>query len=273
MILKGNLVADFLYDDRPEIKGKYTPYLFIKIDEDNKASESYLHSILRAANKWGVKTKVGKRWDEVPCGACFIDLGEGEGPSEWCLTDVDAKSPVILQMYLIGEAYPWTAPCTPEAILEFLDFYEIPVRGRSVCIIGRGDKVGRPLATMLMNRDATVTVCHSKTPEPTLRHNLLNADIIIEASGKKHLFGVSDVRCGATVINVGGGFDEPEGDFQTFTLVPFVGGIGPVTTAMLMTHVLMFEKSFDNGFSLAFNATPNKLFCEGCHNFEREKNK
>lgn len=239
MILKGNLVADWLYDDRPEVKE--APTLFVKIGE-GEDNESYLHSILRASDKWGVKVQVVKRMEDVSERAPFIILDDEKVRNiSRIMGDVDGRHSVSLSDCLLSGRKNFHTPCTPEAIVEFLDFYDIPIEGRSVCIVGRGDKVGKPLAAMLMRRNATVTVCHSKTPEATLRHNLLNADIIIEGSGKKDLFGASDIRCGSVVINVGGGFSEPQGDFRSFTLVPFIGGIGPVTTAILMTHVLAFQ--------------------------------
>lgn len=239
MILKGNLVTDRLYNDMPEVKE--APTLFVKIGE-GEDNESYLHSILRASDKWGVKVQVVKRMEDVPERAPFIALDDEKIRNvSRIMGDMDGRHPVNLADCLTGGRKCFHGPCTPEAIVEFLDFYDIPIEGRSVCIIGRGNKVGRPLAAMLLRRNATITVCHSKTPEATLRHNLLNADIIIEASGKKNLFGASDIRCGSVVINVGGGFSEPQGDFRSFTLVPFIGGIGPVTTAVLMTHVLTFQ--------------------------------
>lgn len=239
VILKGNLVADKLYEERPQTET--APCLGIRIDTED-ASESYLRAILRAAAKWGVETKVATNWKDLYDGTdCFIDLTHYEGlysdAPPW-LGDADGAKPHGFKKMCTYGKCDVDTPCTPEAIVKLLDFYDIPIAGKSVVIVGRGRKVGKPLVSLLMARDATVTICNSKTPEATLRHNLLSADIIIAASGKKDLFGASDIRCGSTVINVGGDFSEPAGDFQSFTLVPYIGGVGPVTTGVLMTHVL-----------------------------------
>lgn len=247
MILKGNLVADKLFEERPRTEEK--PRLAIRIGAED-ASESYLRAILRAASKWGVETKVANDWKNLYDDTdYFLDLTSYDGfysdAPPW-LGDVDGAKPGGLKKMCVYGKCDVDTPCTPEAIVRLLDFYDIPIASKSIVIVGRGNKVGKPLVSLLMQRDATVTVCHSKTPEATLRRNLLSADIVIAASGKKNLFGASDIRCGATVINVGGDFSEPAGDFRSYTLVPYVGGVGPVTTGVLMTHILK-AKSIEEG--------------------------
>lgn len=238
MILKGNLVADSIYESF-HINGLEQKLAIIT--DESADGRSYLHSIQNAAKKWGVETFVGTEWtEEMKDANSFIDLRSNQNGCDaplW-LRDVDGARRTSQEFtYYTGR--PWTSsPCTPEAIIRLLTFYDIPIKGKTVCIIGRGDKVGKPLAAMMTKLDATVILCHSKTPDATLRQLILQADIVIAASGKRNLFGVSDIRCGATVVNVGGDFSEPNGDFKSFTLVPFRGGVGPVTTAVLMAHVL-----------------------------------
>ena len=103
-------------------------------------------------------------------------------------------------------------------------------------VIGRSERVGKPTAMLLLARDATVTVCHSKTDKGKLIEQVGNADIVVCASGQKGLIDWTCVPHGCTVINVGGDYDEC---YKRLNIIPFKGGVGPVTTAVLMSHVLM----------------------------------
>lgn len=237
MILKGSLVADSIYETF-NVKGLGRKLAVIT--DENSDSQSYLHSIRSAAKKWGVEIIVGTEWsEEMKEADSFIDLRSNrkECDAPLWLRDVDGARRFSQETTYYTGRPSASSPCTPEAIIRLLEFYDIPIEGRTVCIIGRGDKVGKPLAAMMTRRNATVILCHSKTPNSILRQLISQADIVIAASGKTNLFGVSDIRCGATVVNVGGDFSESEGDFKTFTLIPFRGGVGPVTTAVLMAHV------------------------------------
>ncbi|MBO4388345.1 MAG: bifunctional 5,10-methylenetetrahydrofolate dehydrogenase/5,10-methenyltetrahydrofolate cyclohydrolase [Spirochaetales bacterium] len=166
--------------------------------------------------------------------------------------DVDGFTPVNMGNLLIGN--PCLAPCTPAGILEMIDYYSIRTEGKSICIIGRSNIVGKPLAAMLMqrNRNATVTVCHSQTPD--LRRHTLNADIIISAVGHPSLVDADMVSPGAVVIDVGiTRVEDPAAekgfrwvgdcDFDALSLkcsaiTPVPGGVGPMTIAMLMSNTV-----------------------------------
>ena len=126
--------------------------------------------------------------------------------------------------------------CTAEAIIRMLDYYNIPIAGKHAVVIGRSERVGKPTAMLLLARDATVTVCHSKTDKGNLLKLVAGADIVVCASGQKGLIDWTCVPHGCTVINVGGDYDECD---KRLNLIPFKGGVGPVTTAVLMSHVLM----------------------------------
>ncbi len=139
------------------------------------------------------------------------------------------------------------APCTAEAAMEILKYYGIPLSGKKVAVIGRSLVIGRPVAMMLMHENATVTICHTKTVDvPAITRN---ADIVVVASGQMESVGAEVLREGQTVIDVGISwndakgklcgdvcFDEVEGIVDAITPVP--GGVGGVTTSILVKHVV-----------------------------------
>ena len=138
------------------------------------------------------------------------------------------------------------APCTAQAILEMCKYYNIPIAGKEVCILGRSLVVGRPLAILLTNEDATVTLCHTKTEN--IKELAKRAHILVCAIGKPKAIGSSFCKEGATVIDVGTNWDEHgnqvgDVDFDTMATVagkisPVPGGLGPVTTAVLAKQLL-----------------------------------
>lgn len=138
-------------------------------------------------------------------------------------------------------------PCTAQAAMEILDYYGIACAGRSAAVIGRSLVIGRPAAMLLLQRDATVTVCHSKTP--ALPEVCRRADIVIAACGKTDSLGAEYFREGQTVIDVGIGWSGEKqklcGDVRTeeaarivSAITPVPGGVGAVTTAVLVRHVV-----------------------------------
>ncbi len=138
-------------------------------------------------------------------------------------------------------------PCTAEAAMEILHFYNIEIKGRKAAVIGRSLVIGRPVAMMLMHENATVTICHTRTVDvPAVTRE---ADIVIAASGQMLSVGANYLKEGQTVIDVGIGwneelqklcgdvrFEEAEGLVGGITPVP--GGVGAVTTAVLCRHVI-----------------------------------
>lgn len=137
-------------------------------------------------------------------------------------------------------------PCTPEGIIRLLDHYLIPIEGQHAVILGRSNIVGKPLARMLLDRNATVTVCHSQTPEYVKNFLLHNAHIVIAATGVPNLVELPYAHF-ITYVDVGINRDKEGkifGDIpqevkdrsEAYTPVP--GGVGPMTVAMLMEHVV-----------------------------------
>jgi methylenetetrahydrofolate dehydrogenase (NADP+)/methenyltetrahydrofolate cyclohydrolase len=165
--------------------------------------------------------------------------------------DVDGFTPINMGNLLIGNKC--LVPCTPKGILRMLDDYGISTDSKDVCIIGRSNIVGKPLAAMLMqkNRNATVTVCHSLTND--ISHHVKGADIVITAVGKPGMIKSSMVKPGAVVIDVGitmiedgsakGYHWEGDVDFESVSSVcsamtPVPRGVGPMTIAMLMENTI-----------------------------------
>jgi methylenetetrahydrofolate dehydrogenase (NADP+)/methenyltetrahydrofolate cyclohydrolase len=136
-------------------------------------------------------------------------------------------------------------PATPAGVIALLDYYEIDVAGKNVVIIGRSNLVGKPLAAMLTNRSATVTLCHSKTDD--LAVHTEQADIVISAVGKAGLVTGKMLHPGAIVIDIGMTHDDGailgDIDFESASAVasaitPVPGGVGPLTVACLLRNVV-----------------------------------
>lgn len=134
--------------------------------------------------------------------------------------------------------------CTPQGIMELLKQYEIEVSGKNVVIVGRSNLVGKPLISLFLNSDATVTVCHSKTNN--LKEFTSKADILVVAVGHKYLITKDMVKEGATVIDVGinhedgklyGDVDFDNVKDKVAYITPVPGGVGPMTVAMLLKNV------------------------------------
>ena len=158
--------------------------------------------------------------------------------------DVDGFHPLNNGRLFSGR--PDFVPCTPGGIMTMLREYEINPAGKKAVVIGRSVDVGRPMATLLINADATVTVCHSKTQN--LAEETSKADILISAIGRARFVGPEMVKKGAVVIDVGTNHDENgklcgDVDFEKVepiasAITPVPGGVGPMTIATLMENTL-----------------------------------
>ncbi|MCX4313191.1 MAG: bifunctional methylenetetrahydrofolate dehydrogenase/methenyltetrahydrofolate cyclohydrolase FolD [Clostridia bacterium] len=135
--------------------------------------------------------------------------------------------------------------CTPRGIIELIKSTGVPIAGKHAVVIGRSNIVGKPIAALLLNNDATVTVCHSKTQN--LAEYTRRADILVVAVGKKHFVTADMIKPGATVIDVGMNRDESglygDVDFEAAKRVadyitPVPGGVGPMTVAMLILNTV-----------------------------------
>lgn len=138
-------------------------------------------------------------------------------------------------------------PCTAESCIEILKFYDIPLEGKKCVVIGRSTVIGKPVAMMLMEKNATVTICHSKTPRAELIKYCKDADVIVVAAGKRGIFNAEMATENQTIIDVGINLNE-EGklcgdvDYENVepivkAITPVPGGVGSVTTSLLMAHL------------------------------------
>ena len=158
--------------------------------------------------------------------------------------DVDGFHPHTFGQ--LAEGHPTVAPCTPNGIMQLLRRYDVPVRGARAVVVGRSTIVGRPTALLLINADATVTVCHSKTVD--LPGVCREADILVAAIGRSRMIDAAYVKPGACVIDVGvnrgedrkltGDVDRESVEPVAGWLSPVPGGVGPMTIAMLMRNAL-----------------------------------
>ena len=162
--------------------------------------------------------------------------------------DVDAFSESNIGKYFLGEAK--FLPCTPGGILHLLDKYNIDVNGKNCVIIGRSNIVGKPMALLLLQRNGTVTICHSRTKN--LSDYTKNADIIVVAIGKPCFLTGDMIKEGAVVIDVGinrleSGKVVGDADFESCSkkasfITPVPGGVGPMTIARLLLNTLEAAK-------------------------------
>lgn len=255
-------------EDVAELKaGGTNPGLAVILVGDDQASATYVRSKLRDCEQCGIasfdyKLPLDTPQDEVlklvrdlnddplvtgilvqmplPAHLDAEEIIEAISP----LKDVDGFHPISLGRLVRG--LPGLRPCTPAGIMAMLDEYGIDVAGKNAVIVGRSSIVGKPMAFMLLERDATISVAHSRTRD--LDEICRSADILVVACGIAKLVKGDWVRPGATVIDVGMDRDEDGklcGDVDygdvfdvAGAITPVPGGVGPMTRAMLMSNVV-----------------------------------
>lgn len=164
--------------------------------------------------------------------------------------DVDGFHPINVGKLSIGEE--GFVSCTPLGVMKMLEEYNIDIQGKNAVVIGRSNIVGKPLAQLLLNANATVTICHSKTQN--INEITKEADILVAALGKPKFVKENMVKKGAVVIDVGinrneegklvGDVDFTEVEKKASYITPVPGGVGPMTIAMLMTNVVKAAKLY-----------------------------
>lgn len=161
--------------------------------------------------------------------------------------DVDAFHPVNVGRIMIGD-YDFV-PCTPAGIMEMLAYENIETEGKRCVVIGRSNIVGKPMAMLLLHKNGTVTICHSRTKN--VKEICLGADILVAAVGKAKFVTADMVKEGAVVIDVGmnrengklcGDVDFEAVKDKASAITPVPGGVGPMTIAMLMQNTLTAAK-------------------------------
>lgn len=162
--------------------------------------------------------------------------------------DVDALT--LINKGKLASNLAQIAPCTPCGIIDLLKESKTEIAGKNVVVIGRSQLVGRPVATMLTNMDATVTICHSKTKD--LKEVCKNADILIVAIGKPKMINSEYIKDGAVVIDVGINRENGKvvGDVDIDTtacmqgiITPVPGGVGPMTITELIKNTIILAKN------------------------------
>ncbi len=181
----------------------------------------------------------------LPAGLSLAEAGEQIAPAR----DVDGASPTSLGRLAAG--LPAFAPATAQAVLEVLGHAGAILSGATAVVVGRSTVVGKPLALLLLAEQATVTVCHTRTAD--LAAETLRADILVAAAGSPHLIGAGHVKPGAIVIDVGtneaadgsivGDVDTAAVEQVAGQVTPVPGGVGPVTTAVLLRNVVTAARS------------------------------
>ena len=253
-----------------EFSKKYNrlPHLVVILVGDNPASVSYVTGKGKACEEIGIKNTTIKKPDNITEKELLniIDELNNDSTVDGILVqlplpkhinpdlvinaispskDVDGFHPInVASLYL---KQPGIVSCTPKGIIEVLDYANIQIEGKHAVVIGRSNIVGMPVSKLLLDRNATVTICHSRTKN--LAEITNTADIIIAAVGKAKFVKADMVREGAVVIDVGVNRDETTGklcgdvDFKDvepkasyITKVP--GGIGPMTITCLMENTL-----------------------------------
>lgn len=162
--------------------------------------------------------------------------------------DVDAFHPMNVGRIMIGN-YEFL-PCTPAGVMELIDNTGVDLNGASCVVVGRSNIVGKPMAMLLLHRNATVTICHSRTRN--LAEVCAGADILVSAVGKPHFIRADMVKDGAVVIDVGMNHDEngklcgdvefAEVEPKASYITPVPGGVGPMTITMLLKNTLHAAK-------------------------------
>ena len=163
--------------------------------------------------------------------------------------DVDGFNPVNVGKLVLGQET--FVSCTPFGVIKMLEEYNIPIEGKNAVVIGRSNIVGKPMLQCLLNKNATVTICHSKTEN--LKEVTKKADILVAAIGKANFVTADMVKENAVVIDVGINRNEQgkvcgDVDFEEVQkiagyITPVPGGVGPMTIAMLMTNIVKAAKN------------------------------
>lgn len=163
--------------------------------------------------------------------------------------DIDCLNPVNVAKVFEGDGSGY-APCTPEAVMEMLEHFSIDVSGKRVAVIGRSLVVGKPLSMLLLKKNATVTICHTKTKN--LEETCKSAEILIAAAGKAKMVTAAFVSPGQVVVDVGINVDQNgnlcgDVDYESVEktagyITPVPGGVGTVTTSVLAKHVIKAAK-------------------------------
>jgi methylenetetrahydrofolate dehydrogenase (NADP+)/methenyltetrahydrofolate cyclohydrolase len=243
------------------------PTLALVLATADESAAWYTRAIARAGEKAGVEVRIERLADDasadeirstlqrlsadpdvhgiivqvpLPPGVDGVEVAGEIAPEK----DVDGANPLSLGRLTAG--LPAFAPATAEAVVRLLDDHGVELSGRRAVVVGRSLVVGKPVAMLLLARNATVTICHSRTRDlPAVTRE---ADVLVAAVGRPRMLGAAYVGAGAVVVDVGTSPDEDGklvGDVdadavagRAGALTPVPGGVGPVTTALLLHNTV-----------------------------------
>jgi methylenetetrahydrofolate dehydrogenase (NADP+) / methenyltetrahydrofolate cyclohydrolase len=255
--------------ERRVAEGKPRPHLAVVLVGHHPASETYVRHKHRDAEQVGISS-ADHRLPETASTAEVVDLVGGLNSDEDVsgllvqtplpaqidasvvveavdpARDVDGLHPLNVGRLVRGQ--PALVACTPAGVIRLLDDHDVGIEGKRAVVLGRSDIVGKPVALLLLHRNATVTICHSRTRDlPAISRE---ADILVAAIGRAGFVTPEMVRDGAAVVDVGinpvdgrlrGDVDPAVGE-KAGWLSPVPGGVGPMTRAMLMWNTLRAEQ-------------------------------
>lgn len=279
IILEGKILAQKIKDtikkEVEDIQTLYqqTPGLAVVLVGEDKASQIYVNSKARACEEVGIYSEVHR----LPAATSEKDLLKlidalnlnpaihgilvqvplpGHISEDHIALaihphkDVDGFHPINVGLLYSGKACPFL-PCTPAGSIELLKEFQIPISGKDAVVIGRSNIAGKPAAQLLLQENATVTVCHSRTKN--LKEKCLQADILVAAIGKPHFVTADMIKEGAVVVDIGinrvdgkivGDVDFEQAQSRCSAITPVPGGTGATTIAMLLKNTLEGFKTY-----------------------------
>ncbi|MBE5925693.1 MAG: bifunctional 5,10-methylenetetrahydrofolate dehydrogenase/5,10-methenyltetrahydrofolate cyclohydrolase [Lachnospiraceae bacterium] len=261
-LLNGKELATYIrtrlkdYVDEMDVK----PCLAIVTVGDDPASQIYVRNKLKACEEIGITSqhiKLPRESSKYEVNSILNHLALDKTvhgiilqlplPKHLDASRLQAAIPPVKDVDGFGKDSFFT-PCTPEGIMELLEEYSLDVAEKHCVILGRSDIVGKPLAKLLLDYNATVSICHSYTPYATRVALLMEADYIFSCVGQRDIVNEFDVKRGAVLIDVGINRDEngkmcgdinPDAYSRSSAYTPVPGGIGPMTVAVLLRHVIL----------------------------------
>jgi methylenetetrahydrofolate dehydrogenase (NADP+) / methenyltetrahydrofolate cyclohydrolase len=272
MLIDGTVIARHVRDDVAKgvaelvATGRAAPGLATVLIGDDPASEVYVRHKRRACAAAGMTdlhrhlpadvtqdeaaTLIDELAADPTVSGILLQLPtpahlDPESPLSRIPADKVVDGLTVASVGLLAQGRPGLRPCTPSGVMVLLDGHDVPLEGTEVVVVGRSILVGKPMAQLLLERNATVTICHSRTRDlaAVCRH----ADVLVVAAGIPDVIGPDAVKPGATVIDVGihRGESGLRGDVDTAAvaeiagkITPVPGGVGPMTIAMLLANTL-----------------------------------
>ena len=269
-------IREGLKDDVAKLKKKgIIPKLAVIMVGDDKASKVYVKNKSKACEEIGIEYEEFLRNSDITMDELLslidelnarddihgillqspipkhLDINKAFNRIDY-RKDVDGFNPVNVGKLVIGE--DCFISCTPFGVMKMLEEYGIDIEGKNAVVVGRSNIVGKPLAQCLLAKNATVTICHSRTKN--IHQITTNADILVAALGKPRYIKDTMVKEGAVVIDVGINRTEDgklvgDVDFESVSkkasyITPVPGGVGPMTIAMLMTNLVKAAKNWGN---------------------------